>query len=734
MFRLSVRMAFGGGREQLVRLAVSALGVAIGVVLLLLAAVVLPAIHAHEAREAWTDTAVHNIRPAQDESRTDPLLWDVRYDGFDGRDVVRVDLAPLGPRAPLPPGLSRLPGPGELAVSPALARMLANVPPEQLADRYSGRIVATVGDAALRSPDSLVVFVGHDPGELRGRPGVQQVGSIESQPRSVSLTRFGRVVTGVGAAALLLPVAVLIATATRLAAARREQRLSAMRLVGASIGQIRMVAAVEAAIAAVAGTALGLVGFVAVRPYGARVDVDGSAFFVSDLRLSPWSALLVGLGVPALAVAVALLALRRVEVSPLGTSRQAQPVRPTWRRLIPLTVGVVGFAVSLPALNAAHGDWVGWAVAGIMAVLVLGIVIAGPWLTKGIGVVLVGLSVRPSTLLAGRRLAGDPAAGFRSISGLVLAVFLVTVASEVTASALAPAADPGQVRLPSSTVGQEYIGPGTVPLSADRADPLVATVRAMPGVTGVLDLRWAAATPPAERADTAPAIARCADLRAARLADCPDPAATVGLDASLLGTGYLHGIDTQPAEAAALDRLPLLALLVTTDGQPSTMEAVRTTIETTTAGYTARLPWTTGELKAQSHKQADQIVRISDAVLLATLLIAGFSLAVSVAGGLVERKRPFALLRLAGMRSGELRRVLLAETAGPLVTVALASAGLGMGVTADVAWVSHVPWRVPQASYWWVLGGGLALALGVATAATVPLLGRLTSLEAARFE
>src|SRR5690349_9300631 len=156
MFRLSVRMAFGGGREQVVRLAVSALGVAAGVVLLLLAAVVLPAIHAHEVRAAWTGTAVHNGRPAQDESRTDPLLWDVRYDGFDGHDLVRVDLAPLGPRAPLPPGLSRLPGPGELAVSPALARLLASVPPGQLADRYPGRVVAVVGDAALQSPDSLV--------------------------------------------------------------------------------------------------------------------------------------------------------------------------------------------------------------------------------------------------------------------------------------------------------------------------------------------------------------------------------------------------------------------------------------------------------------------------------------------------------------------------------------------------------------------------------------------------
>jgi hypothetical protein len=732
MIRLGARLAFGGGREQLVRLAVSTVGAGLGVVLLLLAAVLLPAIHVHEARDAWTDTSVHNVRPLQDETRTDPLLWDVRVDGYDGRDIVRVDLAPLGPRAPLPPGLSRLPGPGELAVSPALSRLLRGVAPQQLADRFPGRVVATVGDAALRSPDSLVVFVGHDPAQLRGQPGVEEVRSIESQPRSVSLTRFGRVVLGVGAGALLLPVLVLIATATRLSAARREQRLAAMRLIGASDGQLRMVAAVEAAIAAVAGAALGLLGFLAVRPSAARLDLDGSPSFASDLRLSWGAVALVVLGVPALAVATALVALRRVRISPLGVSRQAAPGRPTWRRLIPLAAGVVGCATSLPALAAAQGAWVPWAVAGIIAVLVAGIVIAGPWLTRAIGLALIGLSGKPSTLLAGRRLADNPSAGFRSISGLVLAVFLVTLASEITASAVAPVADPGQVLVPTGAVGQAFTGAGTVPLPVEKANRLVAQVRAMSGVTGVLDLRWPAASPPAEQAGSLPAVTRCANLRATGLATCPDPAATVGLDARLLGNGFVQGIGA-PAVSTAPDRLPLLGLLVTTDGRRSTMEAVRTAIETAT-GETAFLPWTTDEAKAQSHKQADQMMRISDAVLLATLLIAGFSLSVSVAGGLVERRRPFALLRLAGVRPGELRQVLLAETAGPLLTTALASAALGLAVAADVAWVNHVPWRPPQPSYWWVLGGGLALALGVAVAATVPLLGRLTSLETARFE
>src|SRR4051794_31662441 len=156
MILLAIRLAIAGGREQLVRLAVTAVGVGLGVLLLLLAAVTFPAFKAHEARAGWTDTSAHNAQPAQDESRTDPLLWRMRDDGFAGRDLLRVDVAPLGPHSPVPPGISRLPGPGELAVSPALHRLMTDVPAAQLANRFPGRVVATVGRAALQAPDSLV--------------------------------------------------------------------------------------------------------------------------------------------------------------------------------------------------------------------------------------------------------------------------------------------------------------------------------------------------------------------------------------------------------------------------------------------------------------------------------------------------------------------------------------------------------------------------------------------------
>jgi hypothetical protein len=731
MIRLAVRLAFAGGREQVVRLVVTAVGVGLGVTLLLFAAVTFPAFQAHEARAGWTDTSVRNVRPVQDERRTDPLLWRLRDDGFGDRDLLRVDVAALGPHSPLPPGLRRLPGPGELAVSPALRRLMADVPAAQLADRYPGRPVETIGRAALQAPDSLVVFVGYAPADLAGQPGVIKVRGIEGQPRAAAPTRFGRVLIGLGAVALLLPILVLISTATRLAAARREQRLAAMRLVGALPRQVRVIAAVEAAVAALCGSALGFAWFAAARPFAARINIDGSPFFPADLRLSWWSAALIGAGVPALSALAAVLTLRAVQLSPLGVTRQATRKRAAWWRVVPLVAGAVSFVVTLPVLTNTAGDGALWALAAVMTLLIAGIVLIGPWLTTGVGTLLIRTGRRAATVLAGHRLTADPAASFRAISGLVLAVFLVTLASALSSATADQLPDPGQLVLPAGTVGTEFADRGAVPLPAARTNALVARLRAIPGVTAVVDLRTDTAARPAGRTGPVRVVTRCANLRAARLGHCTDPAGTVSVDARGLAAGNLDDARTDPS--ADLDALPMLGLVVTTYATRGATESVRTAIESATTDDAPVLPWTVNELKGHNDHQSILVTRISNGVLLVTLLIAGCSLAVSVTGGLVERKRPFALLRLAGATHRELSRVLILETAAPLVGITATSVVLGIAVAADILRVNHMPWQTPGASYWWTLAAGLATALAVALAATLPL-RRLTSLETARFE
>jgi hypothetical protein len=342
VIRLAARFAVGAGREGLVRLMLPAVGIALATMMLLCAAVAFPALRAHEVRRAWMDTAESNEQPAQDETATDPLLWRLTEIRFDGRDVVRVDVATEGPDAPLPPGLGAVPAEGELAVSPALRRLLDRTEPALLADRFQGRVTATVGRAALVSPDALVVFVGRAADELRGEPHVSTVHSIETEPNTITLTRVMRLAIAVGAVGLLAPVVVFVATATRLGAARRERRLAAMRLAGATPRQVSVVAAVEAAMAALIGTVAGFGLFFAIRPSLARIPLDGVRFYTSDLRLSGGWAAAVAFAVPFLAIGTAVVSLRRARISPLGVTRRTAAPPPSPAPLLLVVAGLAG--------------------------------------------------------------------------------------------------------------------------------------------------------------------------------------------------------------------------------------------------------------------------------------------------------------------------------------------------------------------------------------------------------
>src|SRR5437667_326150 len=83
-----------------------------------------------------------------------------------------------------PPGLTRLPDPGQVTASPALARLLTAVPGDELAARLPGRVTATIGSAGLASPDELVAFVGATPAQVQAWGGVP-VHAIADRPATI---------------------------------------------------------------------------------------------------------------------------------------------------------------------------------------------------------------------------------------------------------------------------------------------------------------------------------------------------------------------------------------------------------------------------------------------------------------------------------------------------------------------------------------------------------------------
>jgi predicted lysophospholipase L1 biosynthesis ABC-type transport system permease subunit len=171
-------------------------------------------------------------------------------------------------------------------------------------------------------------------------------------------------------------------------------------------------------------------------------------------------------------------------------------------------------------------------------------------------------------------------------------------------------------------------------------------------------------------------------------------------------------------------------VVVSTGGASAAIERARTALEADFP-YLGPPAVLTGS-GSQSAYAALQ--RMTDVVILASLVIAGCSLAVSVAAGLTDRKRPFSLLRLAGAPLGMLRRVVALESAVPLVAIATLSAGAGFLASAlFLRSELGESLRPPGGGYYLIVGIGLLASLAV-IACTFPLLERITGPETARNE
>jgi len=297
VIRLGLRLAVSGGREAVVRLVILAAAVGIGVGLLLTVISAVNAVGVQNDRYAWLDTGI----PAASSGATtatsrDPLWTLITTDLFDGQGIYRADVAATGATSPVPPGIPRDPGPGQYYISPALSTLRRSVPAGELADRFPGHQAGLIGEAGLPSPDSLVIVVGRSAAQMSHLPGAAKVTSLNTTPPSgcgghtTCVIRGGLGPAGVDlilsvvALALLLPVLIFIGTATRLSAARREQRFAAIRLVGATPRQVSLIAAAESALAAAAGVAIGLGLFFVLRVPLAAIPFTGQSFFPAGCR------------------------------------------------------------------------------------------------------------------------------------------------------------------------------------------------------------------------------------------------------------------------------------------------------------------------------------------------------------------------------------------------------------------------------------------------------------------
>lgn len=354
------------------------------------------------------------------------------------------------------------------------------------------------------------------------------------------------------ASVLLIPSAISLGgSAARLSLARREQDLATMRLVGATSGQVGSIAVLDVAAQALVGALLGLLAHRAVTPALTRLDFGITPFTTADLLMPAWAYGLLGLALVLIAAGSAAVSLAAVVLSPLGVARDSRVVRMSVIRVVlwvAVVLGFLGFAQVGGMLLGGVAD--GMLVIAIMVLLVAAIVaglnLVGPFVVWVIALLTARLAPIPSLLVGARRLAADPRAGWRAVSGitfaLVIAGFLTTLATFPTGSS----AEEAMLMTALSTGGLLTLG--------------IAAVLAAVG-TGVAQTARVIDQAPALRAQHI-AGAEVGQLHRARLAEIAVPvllSTVLATGTALLVLGALFGSASSNLEGVIQYLLSVLA-------------------------------------------------------------------------------------------------------------------------------------------------------------------------------
>ncbi|MEV1143404.1 FtsX-like permease family protein [Micromonospora sp. NPDC049799] len=231
---------------------------------------------------------------------------------------------------------------------------------------------------------------------------------------------------------LTVPVLALAGQCARLGAPARDRRLAALRLAGATPGQVTRLAVGETGLAALLGTAGGTAIYFGVREAFDTPDGQGRLALPTDVLPAPGAFAAVLLGLPVVAGLATALMLRRVTVGPLGVVRKQRRERGPrpWAGVL-IGLGLVAFAAIGPidrwyaTRDTQPPEWLTPALltGGGLAALV-GVVVGTGWISYVTGRLLRRWARRPATLLAAARLTADPWAGSRTFAALLAAVLL----------------------------------------------------------------------------------------------------------------------------------------------------------------------------------------------------------------------------------------------------------------------------------------------------------------------
>ena len=225
-------------------------------------------------------------------------------------------------------------------------------------------------------------------------------------------------------ALLVIPIFSLGASAARLGARGRSERLSSLRLIGVTGGQTVAISLVETMVQWALGTVVGTIAYYLSLPLWANVTFLEEKIKPSQMMLPAGILVAVLAALLVIAVLSTIIGLQRVRISPLGVARrEASPAMRHWRPLAFL-VAVSLYVIWATANPGATRDSVQYIVmAGMILLLVAGISVVGPWILQLFA--YPGTTTRSVPRLLGmRRILDDPRAAWRTVNSISLLCFM----------------------------------------------------------------------------------------------------------------------------------------------------------------------------------------------------------------------------------------------------------------------------------------------------------------------
>jgi hypothetical protein len=366
------------------------------------------------------------------------------FDGFtelDDRPVTVVSIWPLGPDAPLPPGVTKWPAPGEAVVSPAVLADLAT------SDRnLFGNISSVIGPEGVEVPQERRVYL---------RPSAQ----VFSPDRMDPIDGFGGRSDGAGygvgvlysaptwqvnalvISTLITPALVTLALAAGLDGEARERRTRLLTAMGAGRRQRAVVDVAEAAPAVLLGSLAGVVATALLSIWDVALGGLDARLSSADAR-SSWPMLVLAL---AAAPALALVCVVLVRARPRWRKRRsllALDLKPQLGRAAFCILAALA-TIWVPTQSRSASTRTLTYCAGTIVVAVTLPALVGVILrTVGEAAALQGLRRGSAgSLLGGRRLHRFPRRTARLALGVCFGVLIL-----------------GQVQLWASQLGEQYHG------------------------------------------------------------------------------------------------------------------------------------------------------------------------------------------------------------------------------------------------------------------------------------